>query len=221
MRLLSWMNGVKANSGVRMEYTRLRKPTICQTLHPRPTQMMPLASMNQHRPPEPHRPIAESIQAVGVSRYRVVVEVTLHDRSEPFAGERNRIVHAVAKLLLEFQQLGSHSLADGLALQSKAPIPVLPADMREAQEIERLRFSFSSSSPVLFGKSPELDPARFLWVQFQPELPQPFPKCLQEAVCVSPVLKPEYTVVLIADDNHFPLRTLPAPGVHPLVKHVM
>jgi hypothetical protein len=148
MRLLSWMNGVKANSGVWMEYTRLRKPTICKTLHPRPTQMMPLAAMNQHRPPEPHQPIAESIQAVGVSRYRVVVEVTLHDRSEPFAGERNRIVHAVAKLLLEFQQLGSHPLADGLALQSKAPIPVLPADMREAQKIKRLRFSFSSSSPV-------------------------------------------------------------------------
>jgi len=30
------MNGVKANSGIWMEYTRLRKPPICQTLHPCP-----------------------------------------------------------------------------------------------------------------------------------------------------------------------------------------
>ncbi len=100
--------------------------------------MMPLTTMNQHRPPETHQPIAEDMQAVGVSRYRVVVEVTLHDRLEPFARERDRFVSADAQLLLEFQQLGSHSLADGLALYCKVPVPILPADVREAQEIERL-----------------------------------------------------------------------------------
>jgi hypothetical protein len=51
---------------------------------------------------------------------------------EPFAGERHRIVPAVTKLLLKFQQLGSHSLADGLSLYRKVPVPVLPADMRKA-----------------------------------------------------------------------------------------
>jgi hypothetical protein len=51
---------------------------------------------------------------------------------EPFAGEFHRIVPAVTKLLLKFQQLGSHSLADGLSLYGKVPVPVLPADMREA-----------------------------------------------------------------------------------------
>ena len=70
------MNGVKANSGVWMENTRFWEPMIRQTLHPCPIQVMPLATMNQHRPPEPHQPIAESMQAVGVSRYRMVVEVT-------------------------------------------------------------------------------------------------------------------------------------------------
>jgi hypothetical protein len=54
-------------------------------------------------------------------------------------------------------------------------MPVLPADMLEAQEIERLGFPFSSTFPVLFGKPAELDPARLFWVEFQPKLPQTFP----------------------------------------------
>jgi hypothetical protein len=36
--------------------------------------------------------------------------------------------------------------------------------MREAQKVERLRLPFSSTFPVLFGKSAEFDPARLVWV---------------------------------------------------------
>jgi len=79
MGFLSQMNGVKTNFGVWMEYTRLRKPPICQTLHPCPIQMMPLTTIKQHRSPESHQPIAKDMQAVGVSRYRMIVEVALHD----------------------------------------------------------------------------------------------------------------------------------------------
>jgi hypothetical protein len=127
--------------------------------------------MNQDRPPKPHQPIAESMQAVGVFRYYVVAEVALHYRFEPFAGKRNRIVPAVAKLLLEFQQLGSQPLVDCLTLYRKVPVPVLPADVRETRKIKCFRLAFFSLFPVLLGKSPELDPARFLWVKFQPKLP--------------------------------------------------
>jgi hypothetical protein len=74
----------------------------------------------------------------------VVVEVALHDRSKPWAGLRYWFMHAPAELLLDFHQLGSHSLADRFALYGIAPIPILPADMREAQKVERLRLPFSS-----------------------------------------------------------------------------
>ena len=77
------MCGVKANSGIRMKNTRPRNPAVRQSSHPRPSQMMLLAPMDQHRPPEPGHPIAECGQTVGVSRYRVVVEVALDDRLEP------------------------------------------------------------------------------------------------------------------------------------------
>jgi hypothetical protein len=66
-----------------------------------------------------------------------------------------------------------HTLADRSALHRKVPFPVLPAYVRESQKIQRLGSSFSSSFPVLFGVPPELDPARFSWMELQPKLSQP------------------------------------------------
>lgn len=60
--------------------------------------------------------------------------------------------------------------------------------MRESQKVERLWLTFPSSFPVLFGEPPELDPARLVWMEFQPKLPQPFPEILQEAICFRLVL---------------------------------
>src|ERR1041385_4839201 len=100
--------------------------------------------MVQHRPPEPNHSIAECGQTVGVSGYRVVVEVALDDRPEPLAGLRYRFMHPSTELLLDFQQLGPHPLADRFALHSVTPVPVLPADVRESQKIERLGLPFSS-----------------------------------------------------------------------------
>ena len=46
------------------------------------------------------------------------------------------------------------------------------ADVREAEEVERLRFPFSAPLPVLDRKRSELQQSRFLGMQFQVELPQ-------------------------------------------------
>jgi hypothetical protein len=113
--------------------------------------------------------------------------------------------------LLEFKQLGPHPFDDRFALYRIAPIPVLPADVRESQKIERLRLPFSSLIPVVFGKSPELNPARLVWVQFQPELPQPLPELRQEAVCVGQMLEPKHIVVRVSNDNDIASRTFSAP----------
>jgi hypothetical protein len=119
----------------------------------------------------------------------MVVEVALHDRLEPRPGPRHRIVHAPTELLLDFLQLRPHALADRLAPYRERPVPVLPAQVRKSQEVERFRLSFPSPFPVRFGIPPELDPARFIRMEFQSKLPQPFPEFLQEAVCVGLVLE--------------------------------
>jgi hypothetical protein len=46
MRLLSWMDGVKANSGIWMENTRLRDPPISELTHPLPSEVVLLAPMD-------------------------------------------------------------------------------------------------------------------------------------------------------------------------------
>ena len=93
-------------------------------------------------------------------------------------------MHTLAKLLLDFLQLLPHAFADRCAPYRENSFPVLPADVREAKEIERLRFAFPSLFPVSFGKSPEFDQTRFVWMEFQPKLPQPLPKTLQKTICV-------------------------------------
>ena len=65
------MYGVKANSGVWMENTRLRNPPISELTHPLPSEVMLLAPMDQHGPPEPNHSKAKCRQTVGVTRYRV------------------------------------------------------------------------------------------------------------------------------------------------------
>ena len=78
----------------------------------RPVGPVFLAPSANGTPPESKRPIAEHSQTREVSRYRVVVKVALDDRLEPLSGLGHGIVHALAQLLLNLSQLGSHALAD-------------------------------------------------------------------------------------------------------------
>ena len=144
MGLLSWMDGVKANTGVRMKNTGPREPSIGQDLHPCPRQAMSLASMDQSGPPEQDNPVAKHGQIVDISRYRVVVEVTLHDRAKPLSRSWDRSCMRLRSCCLIFQQLCSHSLVNRFTLQCIASIPVFPVRRRESQKVERFGLPFSS-----------------------------------------------------------------------------
>ena len=143
---------------------RLRKPSSAQREHASPRESVLLTATAKGPPPQAQQSVPEYGQALKVPWYRVVVEVTLHDRFEPFARLKHGIVHAHAKLLLDLSQFRPHALADRRSSHGESPDPVLPTDMFEAQEIERLGFVLSSTSPVLFGKPAEFDPARLFWV---------------------------------------------------------
>lgn len=91
-------------------------------------------------PPEHQQPVPDQGKASGVARNRVVVEVALHDRSEPLTGLRQGIVHSLAEFRLDASKLGPYALADRVAPNCKPPKAVLPTDVGKAQEIERVRF---------------------------------------------------------------------------------
>jgi hypothetical protein len=61
-----------------MEHPRSRKPSVTQREHAFPGQAL-LTPATQGVPPDPKQPIPEQTQTADVSRYRVVVEVAMHD----------------------------------------------------------------------------------------------------------------------------------------------
>src|ERR1700726_2662808 len=221
MRFLSRMCSGEAHTRIGMKHARLREPSFRQLKDSGPIGPVLLAPAAECPAPETYHPCTKCLQPLHVSWYRVVVEVAPDDRLEPLTRLLDRIVHASAKLPLDFLQFGSHALGDGLALQGKFPPPVLSADVREAQEVECLWLSFPSLLPVSFGKKPELDPARLVWVEFQSKVLQLLPQVLQKTVCVLLVLKTQDRVVRIADDDHLAERLLPAPSVHPQGEKIM
>ena len=134
-----------------------------------------LAPTTDSMPPVHKQPMPEHAKASRVTGHRVVVEVALHDRFEPLAGLGQGIVHSLAELRLDASKLGPHASADRLAPNCKPSKAVPPTDVGKAQELERLRFPFSPTFPVLFGKSAEFDPARLIRVQLQSEHCQSLP----------------------------------------------
>jgi hypothetical protein len=67
-------------------------------------------------------------------------------------------------VLLDFLKLAPQAFANRLTFHYKVPVPIFPADMREAKKVECSRFSFSSLLPLFYGKSPELNQACFVRV---------------------------------------------------------
>ena len=104
-----------------MERSRLRKPSLSQNEDARPGDPAFLAPSAKSSPPERKHPIPKHAQTREVSWYRVVVEVALHDRLEPLSRLGHGIVHALAELLLNLSQLGSHALADRGAPHHESP----------------------------------------------------------------------------------------------------
>src|SRR5260370_21863494 len=158
------MSSGEASIGERMEHSQLGKPALRQVEHPGPVDSVFLAPAANSMPPADQHPVPEQGQASVVSRYRVVVEVPLHDRPEPLAGLGNGIVHALAELRFYLPQLGPHAFANRRAPHHKSPQTILPANVRAAYKVEPLGFPFPSTSPLLFSKSPQLDPPPLILV---------------------------------------------------------
>ncbi|MFZ3367919.1 MAG: hypothetical protein WA239_12450, partial [Candidatus Sulfotelmatobacter sp.] len=69
-----------------------------------PREAIPLAPATQSAPPQSQQAFSEHREAAEVSWYRVVVEVTLHDRLEPSSRLSYGIMHAPLELLLKLPQ---------------------------------------------------------------------------------------------------------------------
>ena len=99
------------------------------------------------------------------------------------------------EFIFDLMQLRPHPLADSDTPQPEPPALVLPADMREAKKIKRLRFTQTPRLPPLGGVAPELDQPGLIRVQLQPELRKPLTKIGQEPPRITFMLEPNDKVV--------------------------
>jgi len=104
-------------------------------------------------------------------------------------------VPASPKLGFHLLQLRPQPLFDGDAPEPEAPVLRLPANVREAQEIERLRLGKAPLLSVRRREAAELDQASLVRVQLQVELREPLAKIVEEPFCIPEILEPDDEVV--------------------------
>jgi hypothetical protein len=147
--------------------------------------------------------------------------MTAHHAAQPFSLFRDGPVAALREQFVHLAQLGRHLLRDRLAPQREPSRSRLPADVRKADERERLRLSEAPPPAVPGGEPPELDQAGLLGVQFQAEPGEAFHQVRVEPLGVVTMLEAGNDVVGEAHDDHV-TASLPVPPVPgPQVEDVM
>src|SRR5256885_12547961 len=124
---------------------------------------------------------------------------------------------ASLELVVDLTQLRPDPLRDRDALEPEPARPGHRADVRETQEVERLRLAQTPRRPSPGGVPPELDQPRLVQVQLQPELRQPLVKLVQEPPRILLILEPDDEVVSKPHGNDLPVRLRPPPPVDPQV----
>ena len=111
-----------------------RQPAADEPLHTHPLDASLLAPSFESMVPEVTDREAEVSQSIPVARYSEVSDMPTHNRFQPLADFRNRIMHSPPQLDLDVQQLCLHALANRLPKYQKPPSLRLPAQVREAEE---------------------------------------------------------------------------------------
>jgi hypothetical protein len=107
-----------------------------------------LAALVRRSEPEARHLAPESGRYRQIPRYRVALVVIAQRAPQPFSRLRDQRLHPPAQFLLQFQQFLPPSFAVRDAPDFESAQPVLPANVLESQEGERLRSRGALSSPT-------------------------------------------------------------------------
>src|ERR1700732_5099077 len=162
---------------------RQGQPACDETPHAIPKDATVLAAPRQRAMPEPADSEPKNCQRRLVHGHSVVPDVSTYNRLQPLALFGDGFVHSSLKLGFHLIQLRLQPCAYRLPQHRESSItPLLHADMCEAQEVERLRFPFSTPPPLVDRMRTELQESRLHGMQFQVELLQAFRKLRPELV---------------------------------------
>jgi len=195
---------------------------IGETLYPCPGHPVLLAASPKRSEPVTDELFAEGAERLDVVGHRVIVVVPGQDAGKPATLFWNWVMHPLPHLAFDGEQLGAHPFSVGQPRELEPPrLPPLPAHVREAEKLERLRLAKATCCAIPGGVPPELDQPCLLGMQFQTERREPVAKLCPEPLSVLPVLKPHHEVISPTQDDHVTVRVPASPLVSPKVKDVV
>jgi hypothetical protein len=130
-------------------------------------------------------------------------------------------MHASPQFLFQGPQLGLLPLAHRLSQDREVPLPGPSANVREAQEVERLRLAFATLPPILFRKAAKFDDACLIGMQLKAKLRESIAQLRQELLCFIPMLESSHEVIGKANEDDFSARMPLSPLSDPEVECVM
>ncbi len=110
----------------------------------------------------------------------MVLEVAIQDPLKPCTNHRHGFMPSLVELVPDRGQRRSHTLLGRQPDDLELSLSVRSTAMREPEKVERLRSPLPPLAPPLGRIAAKLDQARFIGMQRQPELRQPFLQILPE-----------------------------------------
>jgi hypothetical protein len=145
-----------------MDYPAWRQVFLDQPAEPGPWQPMPLTSSHQRVPPSAAQLAAKGVESAHVTRYRVIVEISLNHSAQPSPYNRYRFMASSHQCFTNDCQHYMHPLLDSQPDELEAAT-VLTTAVREAEKVKGLRLSrstFPASSRSISSKRSQVPPAK-------------------------------------------------------------
>jgi len=204
----------KSPQGVWVTDAGRGEPPVDEPQHSLPENPTVLASSRQGAMPVPTDLEAKDMQRSAVHGHAVVADVSTDNRPEPLSDVGNGVVHATLQLGFHLAQFRAQSFPNGLPKYREHSVALLlHANVREAQEVECLRFPLTTLVPVDGRERSELQKACLVGMQLQIELSESLLQLHPEPLGIRPMLEANHYVVGKTHDDDITARVLPAPVV--------
>jgi hypothetical protein len=148
-----------------MKDARVRQIVCRDARHALPRGPIDLATTPQTAVPEPDDVVAEGGQTRIVGGHRVVLEIATDYLTQPPPLHGDRFMHTPLQFPFQGTQLGAHPITARLAMKQEEAPTRATTDVREPQEVERLRFAKTALFSVIGRMATELKQTRLLRMQ--------------------------------------------------------
>ena len=145
-----------------MERAGFREEVSGDTRDALPGYPVGLAAPPERTSPEVEDVVAEGRDGLTIGRDGVVCEEALDNLPQPSSLVGDGLVHSPPQLLLDLLELRPRAVGTALPLEEEAAFVRSAADMREAEEVEGLRFSEPAPLALRRRVAAELDQAGLL-----------------------------------------------------------